>query len=227
VFRKANQRFIPESPYHNPDVKQAGDDPATAVALAAEYCAERGTEINPVTGSETCSDGKINIEYQWAGPSVIGSRIADLLDQGWSEAFNVTYDELLQDEHINQTAFGQYNVTGWRQFGGGDPTFDNVWTLCRTIGPIALNWPRHCNEERDALLLAAQVETDPDARAELYRQAEQMFHDDYTYVFYHHTMWDIAVTEDVRNLCGRMSPEGDLLACTADGRTWFSSAWMD
>ena len=51
VIRGADQRFIPEDPYHNPDVKQVGDDPdARPMALAAEYCAERGAETNPTTG---------------------------------------------------------------------------------------------------------------------------------------------------------------------------------
>ena len=74
--------------------------------------------------------------------------------------FNVTFDELLEDEHIQQTALGQYNVNLWRQFEAEDPSTDNVWLLCRTIGGISLNWPRYCDEERDALLLQAQATTD-------------------------------------------------------------------
>ena len=34
VARPADQMFIPESRYYNPDVEQAGDDPARAVELA-------------------------------------------------------------------------------------------------------------------------------------------------------------------------------------------------
>ncbi len=159
--RAADGNFIPESPYYNPDVKQAGDDPASAAPLVEAYCAERGTEPNPVTGTPTCTDGKINIELQWSGPSVIQTRIAELLDEGWSEFFNVTFDELLEDEHIQQTAFGQYNVNTWRQFGAKDPDSDRVWLMCRNIGGISLNWPRFCDEERDALILAAQADDRP------------------------------------------------------------------
>ena len=82
ISRPANQRFIPESPYYDPSVVQEGDDPDGAIALATEYCADV---------PENCSDGKINIELQWSGPSVVQTRIADLLLEGWSPAFNVTF----------------------------------------------------------------------------------------------------------------------------------------
>ena len=167
VIRGADQRFIPEDPYHNPDVKMVADDPDTAAALAAEYCGERGSETNPTTGEPTCTDGKINIELQWSGPSVLQTRRAEILTEGWNAAFNVSPDELLEDEHIQQTVLGQYNVNLWRQFEAEDPSADNVWLLCRTIGGISLNWPRFCDEERRGTGLQAQATTDPAERVAL------------------------------------------------------------
>lgn len=227
VTRQASQRYIPESPYYNPDLQPVGDNVDRALELVSEYCAERGSEQNPITGTPTCSDGKINIELQWSGPSTVQTRIADLLDQGWSDAFNVTFDEILQDEHILQTALGQYNVNTWRQFGAEDPAADNVWLLCRTIGGISLNWPRNCDEERDALLLEAQALDDVEDRAPIYQQAEQLIHDAYTYVFFNHTLWDLAFDEDVQGICDRTSPEGVPLRCVSNGRAWFSSTYID
>ena len=227
VIRGADQRFIPEDPYHNPAVKQVGDDPDQAIALATEYCNERGGETNPTTGQPTCSDGKINIELQFAGPAVIQTRRAEILDEGWSAAFNVTFDELLEDEHIQQTALGQYNVNLWRQFEAEDPSTDNVWLLCRTIGGISLNWPRYCDEERDALLMQAQATTDQAERIQLYQQVEQMVNDAYTYIFLTHTAWMNAFTENVHGVCDRISPEGEPLKCAVAGRTWFQTVWID
>ena len=227
VNRMADGVFIPESPFYNPDVHQVGDDPDTAVGLAADYCAEKGSDTNTVLGQPACTDGKINIELQWSGPSVTQTRIAELLDEGWSAAFNVTFDELLQDEQIQQTALGQYNVTTWRQFGGEDPSADNLWLLCRTIGGVSLNWPRYCEEDRDALLLQAQATEDPAERAALYQQLEQKVNDAFTYVFFVHTLWDNAFAENVHGVCSRTSPEGELLKCASNGRTWFSSVWID
>ncbi|MEZ5297758.1 MAG: ABC transporter substrate-binding protein [Ilumatobacteraceae bacterium] len=81
--------------------------------------------------------------------------------------FSVTFDELLQDEHISQTAFGQYNVNTWRQFGAENPSDDRVWLMCRNIGGISLNWPRFCDEERDAILLEIAATPDPADQVEL------------------------------------------------------------
>jgi peptide/nickel transport system substrate-binding protein len=227
VIRGANERFIPEDPYANPNVVQASDDPDQAIALATEYCNERGGETNPVTGQPTCSDGKINIELQYSGPAVIQTRRAEILDEGWSAAFNVTFDELLEDEHIQQTALGQYNVNLWRQFEAEDPSADNVWLLCRTIGGISLNWPRYCDEQRDALLMQAQATTDQAERVSLYQQAEQMINDAYTYIFFTHTAWMNAFTDNVHGVCDRISPEDVPLKCAVAGRTWFQTVWID
>jgi peptide/nickel transport system substrate-binding protein len=227
VIRGANERFIPEDPYANPNVVQQSDDPDQAIALATEYCNERGSETNPITGQPTCTDGKINIELQFSGPAVIQTRRAEILDEGWSSAFNVTFDELLEDEHIQQTALGQYNVNLWRQFEGEDPSTDNVWLLCRTIGGISLNWPRYCDEQRDALLMQAQATTDQAERIQLYQQVEQMINDAYTYIFFTHTAWMNAFTDNVHGVCDRISPEGVPLKCAVAGRTWFQTVWMD
>ncbi len=227
VNRPAEQMFIPESPFYNPDVVQEHDDPDAAVALAAEYCAERGTEENTLLGTPTCTDGKINMEYQWSGPSVVQTRIADLLDEGWSVAFNVTFNELLQDEHISQTAFGQYNVNTWRQFGAANPTNDNVWLLCRTIGGISLNWPRFCDEARDALILETMATPADADRVPLLQELVQKINEDYLYVFFNHTLWTNAFTEPVHGVCDHVAPDGTPLLCANNGRTWFSAVWID
>ena len=217
VARGADQRFIPESPYFNPNVVQEGDQPEAARELADAYCADF---------PENCSDGKINMELQWSGPSVIQTRVADLLNEGWKESFNVTFDELPQDEHIQQTAFGDYNVVTWRQFGAPDPSIDNVWLECRSIGGISLNWPKFCDTERDQLLLDAQKITDQASRIPLYQEVSQKMHDDYLYIFFYHSIWDNAFASNVRGMCDRTTPEGIPVRCAENGRTWHSSVWL-
>ena len=228
ISRGADQSFVPESKYYNPDVVQQGDNPERALELVAEYCAEKGSEINTVLGeTTTCTDGKINFELQWSGPSVVQSRIADLLNEGWKNGgFNVTYDEKPQDEHILETAIGFYNVVTWRQFGATDPSSDNVWLLCRTIGGISLNWPRFCDESRDALLLEAQASEDDATRIALYQELQQKINDDFIYIFLTHTTWDNAFAENVRGVCDRLTPDGEATQCATSGRTWFSSVYF-
>ncbi len=228
VNRPAEQMFIPESPFYNPDVVQEHDDPEAAAALVAEYCAERGTETNELLGTPTCTDGKINMEFQYSGPAVVQTRIAELLEEAWSGAgFNVTFNELFEDEHISQTAFGQYNVNTWRQFGAANPTNDNIWLLCRTIGGISLNWPRFCDEERDALIFDAMALPDDADRVPLMQELVKQINEDYLYIFFNHTLWDNAFAEYVHGICDRVAPDGTPLECSSNGRTWFSSVWID
>ncbi len=191
--------------------------PEQALALVADYCADV---------PESCTDGKVNMEYQWAGPSVNMTRVADLLIAGWSVAFNVTRDELLQDENIQQAALGQFNVVHWTSFDGTDPVIENVWLLCRTVGGISLNFPRYCDPARDEALLAGQAAVDPAERAAAYQEAGQLIHDAYVYVFFTHVLWDFAFRSDVHGVCSRVSPEGVPLLCNEFGRTWHDSIWI-
>jgi peptide/nickel transport system substrate-binding protein len=217
TLRPASQRFIPESEYYNPDVTQESDNPAAAKELSDAYCADF---------PENCSDGKINMELQFPAGSVVLEQTADLLIQGWGDSFNVTIQQIPQDEHIQEAALGQYDTVLWRQFGAEDPALDNVWLLCRTVGGISLNWPKSCDPARDEILLAAQASTDPAERAELYKEATVLMHDQYLYIFLAHTTWSNAFAEDVRGVCDRESPDGVLLRCVSNGRNWFSSIWI-
>jgi peptide/nickel transport system substrate-binding protein len=217
TLRPASQRFIPESPYYNPDVTQESDNPAAAKELSDAYCADF---------PENCSDGKINMELQFPAGSVVLEQTGDLMIQGWGESFNVEIQTIPQDEHIQEAALGQFNAVLWRQFGAEDPALDNVWLMCRTVGGISLNWPKSCDPARDELLLQAQASTDPAERAELYKQISVQLHDQYLYIFLSHTTWSNAFAEDVRGVCDRLSPEGVLLRCVSNGRNWFSSIWI-
>lgn len=219
----ANQMFTPDSPYYNPDVTQEGNDPEGAAALVAEYCGE-----SPVAedGSALCTDGKVNMEYQWSGPSVLATRIADFYNENWSSLFNVTFDEKSQADHIQETALGLYNVVGWRQFGAENPGDDRVWLECRNIGGISLNWPRYCSEERDALIKEIANPASPDERTGLLQQLVQNIHDSYAYIFMTHSSWAIVHTDKVHGQCDRIAPEGSPIVCSTNGRMYFHSTWL-
>ncbi len=72
-LRPASQRFIPESPYYNPDIMQETDNPAAAKELSDAYCADF---------PENCTDGKINMELQFPAGSVVLDQTGDLHDPG-------------------------------------------------------------------------------------------------------------------------------------------------
>lgn len=218
VAPDANQMFTPDSPFYATDVVQAGDDPDAATPLVADYCAEVPRQ---------CSGGKIDIELQWFGPAVITTRTAEILDQGWGGHFNVAFDELVQDTHIQEVALGQYDAAIWRQFGAVDPSLDRLFLICRTIDVISLNFARYCTDERDALIAEAQATTDEARRVELWQKISRQINNAATYVFLDHTAWNNAFLAEVKGVCSRTSPDGTPLRCSITGATWFDSVWLD
>lgn len=226
-LRGSDQMFTPESPFYNPGVRQRADEPDAAAALVGEYCAERGGETNPTTGGPACTDGRINIEYQYPAGEVVYVRIADLLEADWGQYFNIDRQELVGDTHILETITGSYNVVIWAQFGGLNPTTDHVWLLCRNIEALALNFPRYCDEARDAELLAAQATTDPEQRVAHYREAVRLINEAYTYVFMTHTLSAIAMSPRVHGPCDRTAPDGTPLVCFDGGAIWPKTVWIE
>ena len=215
--KPADQLFEPESPYHNPAVKQEADMPEEAVAMAAEYCADLPAN---------CSNGKINMEYKFVEGSVIAQRAAELFEKGWSVAFNVDFDLNNQQQHIQAAALGSYNAMAWRQFGAFAPEGDNVWLMCRTVGFISLNWPKYCDEDRDALLLEAAATRDEAVRTPLYQELAQMLHDNYLYIFLNHNKWLSSFSDNVQGVCEGQTPDGHTIFCPSDGISSVRSMWL-
>ena len=217
IQQPADQMFTPASPYYNADVQQGADQPELVADLVASYCGEF---------PDNCTDGKIDMEFQWSGPSVVQTRIAELLDEGWSVGFNVKFQELPQDAHIQEVAFGVFDVVSWRQFGAANPADDRVWIECDTIGGLSLNWPRFCDEDRDAILNELALATTVEARQPLLAELSEKIQQDYLYVFMLHTLWDHSFAENVRGMCGHKTPSGDDMRCVLNGRTWLSNVWL-
>ena len=217
VSPPADTMFHPDLIWHNPDVKQESNMPELAGPLVDAYCADF---------PDNCSGGKINIELQYSGPSVAQTRIAELLIDSWDPFFNVTEQELLQDDHITEVALGFYNVVTWRQFGAVDPDNDVLWIECRSISFISLNWPRDCSPERDALMYEQRATNDLDRRVEIWHWIQQDLKDSYTYIFFNHANWTIGAGDHVQNICGQTSPDGVELFCNNQGRVQLHQVWL-
>lgn len=214
----ADTFFHPDTKWHNPEITQEGNEPDRAAPLIAEYCAEV---------PEFCTNGKVNMELQFSGPSVTQTLIMDLLINGWEDYFNVTREELLQTAHITDVAFGAYDVVTWRQFGAVDPDNEVVWLECATAGEgIALNWVRVCDEERDALLFEQRATTDEARRIEIWQEIAQNVHDSYAYIFMTHANWVVGFNENVKNICGSTGPDGQDVICNSAGSLFLHNAWV-
>ncbi|MEO0495248.1 MAG: ABC transporter substrate-binding protein [Actinomycetota bacterium] len=215
----ADSIFHPDLIWNNPDVVQEGNMPDRAAPLVESYCADV---------PENCTDGKIDMEFQFSGPSVVQSRIADLFGAGWAPYFNVTNQELLQDAHILEVATGAFQVVTWRQFGAVEPDGEVVWLECSTAeGFISLNWVKWCNPDRDELLFAQRASADLAERVELWKQIQVEMNESYAYIFTTHTNWTIGHRDEVRNVCGQTAPDGQTTFCNNSGQHRFHQIWLD
>ena len=214
----ADTMFHPDLIWHAPDVEQPTNMGEQAARLVEAYCAD---------SPDQCSDGRINMELQHSGPSVIQTRIADLLVDSWEDHFNVTVQELLQDNHITEVALGQYDAVTWRQFGEVDPDNDVVWLECASVSFISLNWTRYCDTERDGLMYEQRGIDDLDRRVEIWHEIQRMVRDAYTHIFFNHANWTIGVRDTVQNVCGQTSPaDGTRLFCNNQGRAQLHEVWL-
>ena len=97
---------------------------------------------------------------------------------------------------------------------------------CDTIGGLSLNWPRYCDEERDALLALAKLETEVEPQIEIYQEVSQRINDAFLYIFHSHSLWDVAVRDNVYNICGVTAPNGKELDCLINGDVWFNTTFI-
>ena len=215
----ADSMYHPDLIWNNPDVVQEGNMPDLAGPLVDSYCAEF---------SENCSDGKVKIELQFSGPSTLQNRIMAVLIAGWEPYFEVERQQLLQDDHITETAIGQFQVVTWRQFGAVDPDNEVVWLECATAeGFITLNWVRLCNEDRDALLFEQRATANLDRRVEIMREIQAEIQATYSYIFLTHANWTVGFRNAVKNICGQTGPDEAVLVCNNQGRGFYHNVWID
>ena len=218
----ATHMFHPSQEWYVDGIEQEADDPDAAKALVEEFCADPSK-------AEFCSDGKINMQFKYVGGSQVQDDIADLLTGAWSEGgFNVDITNTKQDTYISEVATNGYQVVQWRQFDAVDPDVDATWLQCDSISVAALNWPRVCDPERDALLQTQRESVDQAEREELWAQIVQNMHDAYTYIFLTHTKWVNSYDTTVKGLCSApATAEGDLQRCVIRGRTPYQTVWID
>ena len=213
----ADSMFHSSMVWNNPDVVQETNMAERAGPLVASYCQD-----NP----DSCTEGRVNVEYQHTGPSVVNTRVADLLADSWEDHFNVTINEVLQDEHIIEVVLGDYDVVLWRSLGAVDPDNDVVWLECASIGLISINFPRWCDPDSDALMYEQRAIDEQARRVEIWKELQARMRDSYAYVFLNHTNWTLATSDSVHNVCREQSPDGVALLCNPGVWVVLNELWL-
>lgn len=204
---QAQTLFSADTPWHNPDLQQQGDQPEVAAPLIEAYCADV---------PEQCTDGRVNIEYQHDISDEL-NRTATLVSDAWSDFFNVTLDVIPNDQHINQVTLGAYGVATWRYHGFSDPDVDSIFLSCSTIGALSINFSRNCSPERDALFEQQRATTDFDERYDIWTEIQQDLIDSYQYIVTEHINWVVGADPSVGGICDATTPEGIAIPCQNSG----------
>ncbi|NNC80953.1 MAG: hypothetical protein HKN94_12470 [Acidimicrobiales bacterium] len=214
----ANSMFAPGSKWHAAGLDQQVDSPELAAPLIAAYCADV---------PESCTDGKVNIEFQHNGPSISLDNTFTLIKASWDAGFNITLQVIPQDVHVNEVAFGLFDAATWRYHGQIDPEVETLFFSCSTITAISINFARNCNEERDALMSQQRGSTDEAERIALWQEIQADINDSRHYLWINHTRWIVSGSENVRDVCAGTTPDGQTLRCTHNGKWYTPQIWLE
>lgn len=221
IMRNTNEPaetlFAADLVWHDASLEQPADMPELAGPLIDAYCAEV---------PDSCTDGKVDIEYQYNGPSLTLDNIASVIGSAWEPFFNITTDVVPQDDFILEVALGQFDVSTWRYHGQLDPEVETAFLTCSTVGAISINWSRYCDPARDALFEQQRQTQDEAERVEIWKEIQQNIHDAQQYLIISHTNWILAAGEPVRGVCDATTPDGVKLRCFTNGTWRLPQIWL-
>ena len=214
---RADSLFAPGEDWYVPEITQITDQPELSGPLIDAYCADV---------PESCTDGKVDIEYQNNGPSLSLDNIRSVMVSAWEPFFNVTEQVVPQDNFILEVATGQFDVSTYRYHGNPDPEIEFAFLSCSTVGVISLNWSRYCDEDREALLAQQRVAVDEAERVAIWAEIQQNIADSYQYLITTHLNWTIAADESVMGICDLQTVDGDGVLCALSGAWRFPQIWL-
>lgn len=128
----------------------------------------------------------------------------------WAKEAGITLEVEPTDDIGGLLDAGTFDLltTGWSV--NPDPDYILTINLCsglpKKVGGSYLSDTYYCNEEYDKLYAQQQAEMDPDARAELVKQMQQILHDDNAFVIWGYAGMLEAYRTDV---IGSMTPQPD------------------
>lgn len=213
----ADSLYQEGSPWRVDDIVQNKDQPDLAAPLIDAYCGDF---------PENCTDGRVDIEYQNNGPSLVLENIQDVIATGWEPYFNITHQVIPQDEHINEVVFGLFDVATWRYHGFLDPELESAFFSCNTIGALSVNFARNCNAERDALIAEQRTTADQATRQAIWADIQRDLNDSRQYLVITHNIWITGARDNVKGLCDATNADGVPLRCSLNGAMILPQVWL-
>jgi peptide/nickel transport system substrate-binding protein len=141
-----------------------------------------------------------------------GALQAQFLKSQWEAAgMKVTIQQEEQSKLITDAVLGNYQVTGWGQFGSPDPDYDYVWWIgdnAKPAGSLALNIARNKDPIIDAALRAARATTDQTVRKQQYATFSDQLNKDIPYIWLARGRYLLYADNTVRGMTQGPLPDG-------------------
>ena len=190
VFR-VGTTYYTDSPYPQFDLDKAK-------ALVDQYTQETGQPL----------------AFTFLAPSTnAGSLQAQFLKAQWEAAgMKVDIKQEEQASQIVDAVTGQYQATGWGQFGSPDPDYDYVWWIsdnAAPVGQLGLNIARNKDPVIDQALRTARASNDPAVRKQAYATFSDQLNQDLPYIWLARGRYLLYAANDVRGLTQGPLPDGE------------------
>lgn len=194
-------------------------DIAKAKGLIDEYKKEKG--IN----------GDLEIEFGTdADPFNRGTN--ELVAQYWQQiGVKAVIDQTEQGAYITRALQGDFQVFGWRQFGGFNPDRNFLWwfSLLGTDPPgTALNFARYKNKTVDDSLIVLRTNPDPAAQKTAAETINRQLATDVTDIWLFWNIWQFVAKPEVQNIGGGTLPDGTTPTEPSNGgpQHWLAQIWL-
>ncbi|QYG94023.1 ABC transporter substrate-binding protein [Iamia sp. SCSIO 61187] len=189
-FQMATGPFAPGSPAHLEDtgypVEQDLDE---ARRLVAEHVAERGP-IRTLTYQNT--------------PSAASQELSVFFQQSMAEiGIDVALETVQQDTLIDNAIAGDFDLMAFRNYASIDP--GELYSWFRGQSPV--NFGRFDDAEINRLLDAGRIESDPEARAEIYRDLNRRMGEQAYSLWTNYATWMVASSPAVHGYDAETAPD--------------------
>ncbi|MEX0663672.1 MAG: ABC transporter substrate-binding protein [Acidimicrobiia bacterium] len=125
-------------------------------------------------------------------------------DQQRKAGIEMTIEPVAQANLISRVIGGDFQQAGFRNHPGGDPDTQYVWWHSGSL----VNFGRIDDPVIDDLLDRGREESDPKARAKIYRDLNRRFASQLYNLWVWYTLWANASATDVRGVAGPPLPDG-------------------
>ena len=189
VFKPGTPYFA-DSPYPAFDLNQAKQ-------LVQQYQTETGQPLDFTFLTDSTNAGALQAQF---------------LKSQWEAAgMKVTVKQEEQSSLIADAVLGNYQVTGWGQFGSPDPDYDYVWWIgsnAKPSGQISLNIARNQDPVIDTALRAARASNDPAVRKQQYAAFSDQLNKDLPYIWLARGRFMLYADNAVRGITQGPLPDG-------------------